>query len=96
VSSTDCRPCRIASTSPGRLELGAERHDQQHGKAGGHEGSGFTEKTHSDYVRNVRAFAAFIGRSPDTATAEDLRRFQLHQTQTGMQPPSVTPRFLRC
>ena len=33
VSSTDCRPCRIASTSPGRLELGAERHDQQHGKA---------------------------------------------------------------
>src|SRR5438445_1057792 len=50
---------------------------------------GFTEKTRSDYVRNVRAFAAFIGRSPDTATAEDLRRFQLHQTQTGMQPPSI-------
>src|ERR1700726_2162087 len=49
----------------------------------------FTEKTRSDYVRNVRAFAAFIGRSPDTATAEDLRRFQLHQTQSGMQPPSV-------
>jgi hypothetical protein len=50
---------------------------------------GFTEKTRNDYVRNVRAFAAFIGRSPDTATAEDLRRFQLHQTQTGMQPPSI-------
>ena len=50
---------------------------------------GFTEKTRSDYVRNVRAFAAFIGRSPDTATAEDLRRFQLHQTQSGMQPPSI-------
>src|SRR5258705_4414788 len=49
----------------------------------------FTEKTRNDYVRNVRAFAAFIGRSPDTATAEDLRRFQLHQTQTGMQPPSI-------
>ena len=49
----------------------------------------FTEKTRNDYVRNVRAFAAFIGRSPDTATAEDLRRFQLHQTQTGMQPPSA-------
>ena len=52
-------------------------------------GRGFTEKTRSDYVRNVRAFAAFIGRSPNTATAEDLRRFQLHQTQTGMQPPSI-------
>jgi hypothetical protein len=50
---------------------------------------GFSEKTRNDYVRNVRAFAAFIGRSPDTATAEDLRRFQLHQTQGGMQPPSV-------
>jgi integrase/recombinase XerD len=50
---------------------------------------GFTEKTRNDYVRNVRAFAAFIGRSPDTATAEDLRRFELHQTQSGMQPPSV-------
>src|SRR5580693_5976574 len=31
----------------------------------------------------------FIGRSPDTATAEDLRLFQLHQTQIGMQPPSI-------
>ena len=50
---------------------------------------GFTEKTRNDYVRNVREFAAFIRRSPDTATAEDLRRFQLHQTQTGMQPPSI-------
>src|SRR5579863_7440941 len=50
---------------------------------------GFSEKTRNDYIRNVRAFAAFIGRSPDTATAEDLRRFQLHQTQSGMQPPSV-------
>jgi len=50
---------------------------------------GFTEKTRNDYVRNVRAFAAFIGRSPDTATAEDLRRFQLHQAQTGVQPPSI-------
>ena len=50
---------------------------------------GFNEKTRNDYVRHVRAFAAFIGRSPDTATAEDLRRFQLHQTQSGMQPPSI-------
>jgi hypothetical protein len=50
---------------------------------------GFNEKTRSDYVRHVRAFAAFIGRSPDTATAEDLRLLQLHQTQIGMQPPSI-------
>ena len=50
---------------------------------------GFSEKTRHDYVQKVRAFAAFIGRSPDTATAEDLRLFQLHQTQSGMQPPSI-------
>src|SRR5580704_83926 len=50
---------------------------------------GFTEKTRNDYILNVRSLAAFIGRSPDMATAEDLRRFQLHQTQTGMQPPSI-------
>ena len=35
---------------------------------------GFKDDTRRDYVRHVRSFAAFIGRSPDTATAEDLRR----------------------
>src|SRR3954449_611255 len=50
---------------------------------------GFTEKTRNDYIRNVRAFAAFIGRSPDNARAEDLRRFQLHQRQSGLQPPGI-------
>src|ERR1700745_4130715 len=50
---------------------------------------GFSEKTRNDYIRDVRAFAVFIGRSPHTATAEDLHRFQLHQTQTGVRPPSI-------
>jgi site-specific recombinase XerD len=50
---------------------------------------GFGEKTRNDYIRHVRSFAAFIGRSPDTATEEDMRRFQLHQRQSGMQPPSM-------
>ncbi len=36
------------------------------------------EKVQKDYVRHVRTFAAFLGRSPDTATSEDLRRFQVH------------------
>ena len=34
---------------------------------------GFTEKTQHDYIRYVKTFAAFLGRSPDKATAEDLR-----------------------
>ena len=50
---------------------------------------GFNEHTCRDYVRHVRSFATFIGRSPDTATAEDQRLFQLHQTRIGMQPPSI-------
>jgi integrase/recombinase XerD len=49
----------------------------------------FVEKTRHDYIRHVRTFTAFLGRSPDTAVPEDLRRFQLHQTQTGVRPPSI-------
>ena len=56
---------------------------------------GFSEKTRNDYIRNVRAFAAFIGRSPDTATAEDLRRFQHHQSQTGVRPAAAAEELVR-
>ena len=49
----------------------------------------FVEKTRNDYIRHVRTFTAFLGRSPDKAKPEDLRRFQLHQTQTGVRPPSI-------
>ncbi len=38
----------------------------------------FSEATRKDYVRHVRTFAAFLGRSPDAATSEGLRRFQVH------------------
>ena len=46
----------------------------------------FTGETQRDYVRNVRLFVAFLGRSPDTATKEDLRRFQLHMAQQQISP----------
>jgi hypothetical protein len=36
------------------------------------------DKTLAAYIRAVRGLAAFLGRSPDSATVEDLRRFQLH------------------
>src|SRR2546427_8046447 len=49
----------------------------------------FVENTRNEYIRHVRTFTAFLGRSPDTATPEDLRRFQLHQTQTGVRAPSI-------
>ena len=49
----------------------------------------FVEKTRNDYIRHVRTFTAFLGRAPDTAAPEDLRLFQLHQTQTGVRAPSI-------
>jgi len=49
----------------------------------------FGDKTRDDYIRHVKNFAAFLGRPPDRATAEDLRRFQLHQRQTGVRPPTM-------
>lgn len=45
------------------------------------------EKTQHDYIKHVETFAIFLGRSPDTATAEDLRRFQVRETQQGSKPP---------
>jgi integrase/recombinase XerD len=41
----------------------------------------FKEKVQKDYVRHVKTFAVFLGRSPETATSEDLRRFQLHMAK---------------
>jgi site-specific recombinase XerD len=49
----------------------------------------FSDKTRHDYIRQVKSFASFLGRSPDTASADDLRRFQLHQRQNGVQPSSM-------
>ena len=43
----------------------------------------FGEHTKRDYVRQVRQFAAFLGRSPDLAEPEDLRRYQLHRASLG-------------
>jgi site-specific recombinase XerD len=40
-------------------------------------------KTQQGYIRTVKDFAAFLGRSPDTASLEDVRRFQLHLAENG-------------
>jgi len=50
---------------------------------------GLGARTQHDYVRHVRNFAAFLGRPPDTASAEDVRRFQLHQRENGARAPSI-------
>jgi site-specific recombinase XerD len=41
-------------------------------------------QTQGAYIRAVIKFTRFLGRSPDTATAEDLRGYQLHLVETGV------------
>src|SRR5690606_8648715 len=45
--------------------------------------------TQHDYVRHVRRFAAFLGQSPDVATADDIRRYQLFQHESGVSPSTI-------
>ena len=47
------------------------------------------DKTQTHYIRAVRQFAGFLGRSPDTASIEDLRRYQLHLVDHGISPVSL-------
>jgi site-specific recombinase XerD len=49
----------------------------------------YSEATRKDYVRHVRTFAVFLGRSPETATSDDLRRFQLHMAQQQVSPWTI-------
>jgi integrase/recombinase XerD len=49
----------------------------------------FAEKTQKDYIRAVKTLTIFLGRSPDTATAEDLRLFQLHLTESRVREDAV-------
>ena len=50
---------------------------------------GFSAKTQHDYLRVVTRFAAFLERSPISATAEDVRRFQVEQREAGMPAPAM-------
>ena len=49
----------------------------------------FAAKTQHDYLQRVKNFAAYLGRSPDTASSEDVRRYQLHLTASGVGVPTV-------
>jgi integrase/recombinase XerD len=48
----------------------------------------FAPQTQTSYIRAVRNFTVFLGRSPDQARAEDLRRYQLHLAASGVAVPS--------
>ena len=56
---------------------------------------GLCEKTQKAHIRNVKHFASFLGRSPDTATPEDLRAYQLRMTQDGVSAMRIIEVFRR-
>ena len=50
---------------------------------------GFGADTQRNYLLAIRKLAAFLGRSPNAATSEDIRRFQLHLTRSGVGMPTI-------
>ena len=55
---------------------------------------GIGEKGQKAHIRAVKDFASFVGRSPDTATSEELRAYQLHMTDTGVSPTTFNARIV--
>jgi site-specific recombinase XerD len=49
----------------------------------------FAPTTRASYIRAVKNFTLFLSRSPDQASAEDLRRYQLHLASSGVSVPSL-------
>jgi integrase/recombinase XerD len=49
----------------------------------------FARETQRNYIRDVGRFAIWLGRYPATATAEEVRRFQIEQQQGGVPVPTM-------
>src|SRR3954471_8235150 len=49
----------------------------------------FAPRTQEGYIRAVKSFSAFLGASPDTASFEDLRRYQLHLVSSHAGVPTI-------
>jgi integrase/recombinase XerD len=49
----------------------------------------FAPRTQEGYIRAVKGFSAFLGGSPDRASFEDLRRYQLHLVASGAGAPTI-------
>jgi site-specific recombinase XerD len=55
---------------------------------------GMGDKAQKSHIRAIEDFAAFLGRSPDTATPDDLRAHQLHMADTGVTPSTFNVRIV--
>ena len=55
---------------------------------------GMGDKAQKAHIRAIKDFAGFLKRSPDTATPDDLRAYQLHMTDTEVTPPTYNARIM--
>jgi integrase/recombinase XerD len=55
---------------------------------------GMGDKAQKSHIRALKDFAGFLKRSPDTATGEDLRAYQLHMTDSGVTPSTFNTRIV--
>ena len=55
---------------------------------------GLCAKTQQAHIRHVKHFASFLGRSPDTATPDDLRAYQLDMTNAGVSATTFNVRII--
>ncbi|TIX51163.1 phage integrase N-terminal SAM-like domain-containing protein [Alteraurantiacibacter aquimixticola] len=49
----------------------------------------FSHDTQRNHLRDVGRFATWLERSPHTASAEDIRRFQIEQQTAGVPAPTM-------
>ena len=55
---------------------------------------GMGDKAQKSHIRAIKDFATFLMRSPDTATPEELRAYQLHMTDTGVTASTFNTRIV--
>ncbi len=55
---------------------------------------GLGEKAQKAHIRAIKEFAGYLKRSPDTATAEEVRAYQLHMTNEGVTPSTFNARIV--
>ncbi|WP_029066165.1 site-specific integrase [Labrenzia sp. DG1229] len=55
---------------------------------------GMGDKAQKSHIRAIKDFAGFLKCSPDTATPEDLRDYQLHMTNASITPPTFNTRIV--
>ncbi|MCP4381423.1 MAG: tyrosine-type recombinase/integrase, partial [Hyphomicrobiales bacterium] len=55
---------------------------------------GLGDKAQKAHIRAIKDFTAFLGRLPNTARPDDLRAYQLHMSEIGINPPTYNARII--